>query len=670
MEIVDCEDFLEVIYGEGEGWIDIPAKVGRYWVPFHAEWPADGGVSRRIDSSLRDHEDLYYSVAKFAKRGRRIEDVLPSHWLWADLDEVHPTDAAKLGFLPTIAVESSPGRYQALWRLDRTLRPSQLEKLNRALSYALDADKGGWDLTQVLRIPGTRNFKYPEAPFVRLMWYKEDLVYNAARMWDRLKAALPEGELRSAVSVVIPRRGISARAKALLRTPTENVVDGERSARLWELECLLAESGLGADEIFDLVWPCAWNKHRAVRTGRISLDREIRKAIKHVSRQRVLRETEPAQAPARPEPVEEDVDTSDLEGEEFHLPIVGYSSFMSMRMGEPKWLVRDVWTENSHGIIGGEPKTAKTTLALALGLSVASGMPFLGKYDVSGPGPVLFVQEENAPAMMQDRLRKLAWFYGLISDREAEVREARRGDLARQGSVVVNLDFPADVPLRFLNNFGFDLTDEEHRLALWEVCAEHRPRMVILDPMYLILGDVDSDKVVHVRPYLRWLLQLRYEFNCAVVLVHHMRKAPRERGARTVRAGQNLMGSAILHGWVDSALYMRDAAKDREGWKDIVVEREFRSMAPQSALEIGIRFGEPGALKMEAEVTPHDFIGMVVKRLEAEGKIALRPFAEELGMDHRQLLSRVTGDELGRVEVIPGGGRGNPTQLVLSRNGN
>src|SRR5207342_263202 len=153
-----------------------------------------------IDSSLRDREDLYYSVAQFAERGRKIEHVLPSHWLWADLDEVHPSAGTGLGFMPTVAVESSPGRYQALWRLTRELKPSTLEKLNRGLSYALDADRGGWDLTQVLRIPGTRNFKYRGGPRVKTLWVKPDLVYNPNYIWAKVKELVPELELKAATA--------------------------------------------------------------------------------------------------------------------------------------------------------------------------------------------------------------------------------------------------------------------------------------------------------------------------------------------------------------------------------------------------------------------------------------------------------------------------------------
>ncbi|HEY6019296.1 MAG TPA: DNA-primase RepB domain-containing protein, partial [Candidatus Paceibacterota bacterium] len=359
-EQIDAEDFLEIVYGDREGWIDLPAKVGRYWVPFHTEWPADGAVSRRIDSSLRDREDLYYSVAQFAQRGRRIEDVLPAQWLWADLDEVHPTEGARLGLLPTVAVESSPGRFQGLWRLTRPCSPKVLEKLNRALSYALEADRGGWDLTQVLRIPGTRNFKYPDAPIVRLLWHKPELVYDPKAVWAALREVVPEEELRTAVSVVLPRKPIPARARALLRTST--VVEGERSARLWELECLLLESGLTEEETFELVWRSAWNKWAGIASGRRRLSTEIHKAAMRVARKAALKSSTTQEEREQSGEEEKDLrggvvdseldatpdrgaDSGDSdETSPDRLPFVSYSSFMAMRMEAPRWLVEDIWT--------------------------------------------------------------------------------------------------------------------------------------------------------------------------------------------------------------------------------------------------------------------------------------------------------------------------------------
>ena len=88
---------------------------------------------------------------------------------------------------PTAIVISSPGREQYWWRLSRAVEREEGEDLNRRLAYAMSADLSGWDLTQLLRVPGTRNRKYPDAPVVQLAHLSGDSHDPA-----ELAASLPE----------------------------------------------------------------------------------------------------------------------------------------------------------------------------------------------------------------------------------------------------------------------------------------------------------------------------------------------------------------------------------------------------------------------------------------------------------------------------------------------
>jgi len=88
---------------------------------------------------------------------------------------------------PTAVVKSSPGREQFYWRLSMPIPPEIGEGLNRRLAYALGADKSGWDLTQLLRPPGTKNRKYPDAPAVEV----QELEKNAHDAGD-LDRLLPQ----------------------------------------------------------------------------------------------------------------------------------------------------------------------------------------------------------------------------------------------------------------------------------------------------------------------------------------------------------------------------------------------------------------------------------------------------------------------------------------------
>ena len=690
---LEAEEFLEYVWGERPSWVDLPAKVGQYWVPWHYNYDGecDTNITRRIDTCLRDSESLYFSVGQFKRKGRAYEDALPTDWLWADLDEVHPSTAAEFELLPTVAWESSPGRYQALWRLNRELLPKVQSKLNQALSYFLGADHGGWDLTQVLRLPGTRNFKYPSAPEVKLLWVHTDLAYDPKWVWQKVRHSLPidTGTTGNGVSTGPSGEGMGragrgvgrvggggrwmpARVRALLRVPPDAVVEGERSSKLWLIECLLAEAGWGEDDILTVVEPCAWNKWGAVATGERRLRSEIRKAIHHVARKKAASQRQDERG--RRDNVGHDGETGihdegvggdEALGAGLSLPFNRYASFMAMEMEEPRWLVKDIWTAHSHGIFGGEPKTSKSTLSLALGLSVASGRPFLGKYPVPTPGSVLYVQEENAQWSVQDLLRKLAHFYGLLKSSGVKERKSPPGSL---GKTIVELEFPTDVPMRMLNNFGFDLTQEEHQEALWSECELVKPAMVVLDPLYLMVPGVDTDRGREITPVLKWILALRNEFGCAVVINHHFGKQNvMANGQR--RSGQRLLGSTLFHGWVDCALYTEAMELNRVGWVGARIEREFRSMAPQKPLEVGLFLGEPGELNIECEVRKWDLQEAIEDLVHSEPGITSTQAAESLKVTKDVVLGRCRDSAVVTVKTVRRG-TGKSYQLYpVSSNG-
>ena len=125
-----------------------------------------------------------YSCAHLLNRRRRIKpNAAPLLALYAD------GDGATVGNgipEPTAVVQSSPGREQFYWRLASPIPPGEAELLNRRLSYAMGADESGWDLTQLLRVPGTRNCKYPETPIVKIVTVRDER-YDPQKLY----AALP-----------------------------------------------------------------------------------------------------------------------------------------------------------------------------------------------------------------------------------------------------------------------------------------------------------------------------------------------------------------------------------------------------------------------------------------------------------------------------------------------
>lgn len=97
----------------------------------------------------------YFCPNLFFRR-RKKEQCMPGSWLYQDLDDVSPSSCP---IKPTLWWETSPGRYQALWLMEEALPPAELAPLNKALNRACGADKGTWNLTRMLRVPGTPSGK-------------------------------------------------------------------------------------------------------------------------------------------------------------------------------------------------------------------------------------------------------------------------------------------------------------------------------------------------------------------------------------------------------------------------------------------------------------------------------------------------------------------------------
>lgn len=664
----------------------MPSKVNGHWIPWAECWNGDQVVfEKRVATALADEEDIYFSPAQFKNRGRRYEDVLPTYWLWADLDEVDPGTCINAGLTPTLCWQSSPGRFQALWELDHPCSPAGIEKLNRMVTYALGADKSGWDLTQVLRLPGTRNFKYDGGPNVELVLVTDE-IYNPRKLARRLKDVVPTRSDTVSPEVAQSRKGTMTREiKVLLGTPEDRVVVGERSNNRWRLECLMLEAGWGQQEVFEMVRETAWNAAwKEVNTGDAQLKREIRKAASHIAT-RHAGSDRPASAPRqgvsdgaeraedgagiKPELVRRTtVERFPLEEKASPSPFVGYGDFLSTNLEAPRWLVDELWTAKSHGLVGGEPKSMKSVLSLALAMSVASGKPWLmdKRFMPRVVGPVLMVQEENDPWVMQDRTRKIARAYGLIKDRDVESQRADTGSVAER---ITRLAFPREVPVRFLNNYGFDLTNEDHRDLLEEEVRTVQPVLIILDPLYLMVGDADVEKLAHMAPFFKWLIALRYKYGCAPMVLHHFRKA---RMGENTRPGQRVLGTAGFHGWVEAAAYAERLEEDSGGaalGKNEVrvrLEREFRNVGPRKPLDIRIKMGDPGDLHFEAQIERYDLEGQLVALVTAQPGISASAAAEELGVDKRTVMARVRGSATGRIEARGGKrGRGYSWQLYL-----
>jgi hypothetical protein len=191
---------------------------------------------------------------------------------------------------------------------------------------------------------------------------------------------------------------------------------------------------------------------------------------------------------------------------------------------QQQWLIKDLWTEQAVGILGGEPKCCKTFLALDMAVSVASGKPCLRQYPVGRKGPVLIFPAEDALSVVRQRLEGICNAAGTHLN---------------------------TLPLYVITAPRLLLDEPQDRQRLRQTIAAINPILLILDP-FIRLHRADENASKEVAPLLGYLRELQRDFNLAVLLVHHVRKR-----AGKERPGQALRGSSDLHGWGDSNLYLR-----------------------------------------------------------------------------------------------------------------
>jgi hypothetical protein len=415
--------------------------------------------------------DLYFAPHLFRRKRRRNDYALPGRWLYADLDESDPRTLTALP--PTVAWETSRGRYQALWYLTKSLGPDELAELNQRVTYFTDADKGGWSLTKVLRVPGSISTKRGDDFKVRLMWWRDEVKYTPQQVQKLTRkvrtpsTVVPELKdlklPKAAPDRIVRRFNVPGRVRKALRATEAR---GDRSERLWMLYQDLLSAGMKPEQVLVVVRPTVWNKYSGQRREIKQLWYEINKAAGlsstssgngGASSSKSSKSGRKRTSSSSKRSTKRESDSSKDSGRR---DLVGYTDFISQKLKRPGWMVDGIWSESAHGVLAGEAKTYKSVISTDLAVSVASGTPFLNEFDIPSTGPVIMIQEENDPGEFQDRLQRIANSRGLLGS----VKFNGQGD-------DVSLSPHIDLPLHLLNNQGFDLTNKKDMTWLLRQCA-------------------------------------------------------------------------------------------------------------------------------------------------------------------------------------------------------
>lgn len=254
-----------------------------------------------------------------------------------------------------------------------------------------------------------------------------------------------------------------------------------------------------------------------------------------------------------------------------------YAKFIDKPAPQYLWLVESVWGFTGHGLVAGEPKTYKSLIAQELAFAVASGTKFLGEFDVPEKGPVILIQRENPEHLVADRFQKMSAARGVWRPEDAKVNGR-----------IIEVTSPPKLPIRILpTEIPFDLRVEEDIQMLCGEIESLKPKLVVLDPLYMMARGMDENSNTAVSEVLKTLLDIKNRYKVGILLVHHFNKPREDEGRSRLN---RIAGAGGFGRWFESALYLE---KGKE-YGEVYMIPEHRTAKSNARIKVEVDIGEIG----------------------------------------------------------------------------
>jgi len=501
---------------------------------------------QEIQGLLAEHEELYFYPSAFRFQGTQAKLASPTPLLWLDLDTANPSQFPQTVPQPSAVWETSEGHFQALWLLDRN--PPQEERTARNhWLYDQLKDLGAdpsFDTSRRLRLPGTLNRKPQAGDWpVRLqsfsgMAYAPSL-FGTSEVAPSLDASVvpvpsPKGEVLRWLRAWSP----------LLKMWDESIPEGKRSLHMSQFIYRLLVMGVSTKEVFSACYHARSNKWR---------DRPQRLWTEVLKADELVHRNAPSASLPWAPGTEPKGRTPGVRLQDVPLWVLHDSEELLAIDAEIRWDLTGFWPKRAIGMIVGGPGSRKSWVASHMGLCLATERSFF-HIRPQRTGPVIYHALDDPPEMLSRRYQNILEY--LRVDPQAE-----------------------HVPFYWsMGGFHFAIPGWVDKLR--EDLEAHHPVLCIIDGLYLA-GYNPQDWGASLPGMMAPLKELRAEYDCGFLLIHHKGRSSEDRDTRTAGMGSTFIGAFCEIVW------NMEKEELEEGRQKVSLKLEGKYSPQSSGFELG-----------------------------------------------------------------------------------
>lgn len=313
-----------------------------------------------------------------------------------------------------------------------------------------------------------------------------------------------------------------------------------------------------------------------------------------------------------------------------------------------EWLVEGVIPKPSLCLIASKGGVGKTLVTLEIVRQIIEGGMFLGKYQCK-KSKVLYIDGESGESEIKRRCEKLG--YTKAGNKEG---------------------------VEFVNTYNLNLYNIYHLLEVLKYLKENNIKVLIVDTLRPLSGDMDENNAKDVRKFMRLFMKMRDNHGITTIFLDHERK--NGQNEQKYAADQNrVMGSQDKISCVDVAFSLHRNKNDVLSLKDTKT-RMGKSPGRGISFTIEDELNEDGtesvvAALVDSEMAKNnledEIACAVIEILSEQEKAVTRELIEILrergfGKSKIEVVLKSLSEE-GRIQRrVPEGGKGYVYQLPAS----